>query len=204
MSTVASPYGFRPVKGINGTDPQTNVYAPLGYSIASGYGSDIFTGDPVSFTGTADAKGRPGLKLATLSDNPVNIVGIFAGVEYVDVNFQKPFFSQKWSASTAPIGEIQAWVYDHEDTIFAIQGNATCAATDVFNDADFATGTGNSLTYQSAYTIDTSSIGTGTALQIIGLDPQGTVAFDTYPDVLVLIREHQKRGNAAGGWPVVG
>lgn len=201
MTATNSPYGFRAVK-LHGTDPQQNVYAPIGYNILSTYNTSIFAGDPVKLSGTADTKGRPGIQLATLSDNPNNVVGTFAGVQYYDPTIQKTMFIQKWTAGQTYTGDCIAFVYDHEDTIFSVQGNATIAATDVGNDADWATGTGGSTTLQSGYTLDASSIGTGTGLQILGLDPAGSGSFDAFPNILVLFREHQKRGNAAGGWPV--
>ena len=80
MANTDAPTGFTP-RYLRGTDPQFNVYAPSGYSVASAYATDLFYGDPVKSSGTADAEGRPGVVRAAAGDT---VRGVFVGIEYTD------------------------------------------------------------------------------------------------------------------------
>ncbi len=76
MPNVDRPSGLIASRHTAGGTPQRFG----GYTIASALAENIYSGDPVDLTGT----GR-NIALATAGiDNP--IVGIFAGVKYVDEN----------------------------------------------------------------------------------------------------------------------
>lgn len=185
MANTNAAYGFRPVS-LHGTDPVFNVYAPDGYSIASGYGTSLFYGDPVKSSGTADTLGRPGIIIAPAGA----VAGVFGGVYYTDANGEVQF-SEMWPASTTATN-IKAIVYDHPETIFSIQADESLAATDVKNKTDFVSGTGNTLTKKSGYQLDSSQIGTDDALLILGLDNTWIPNdFGTNAKALVMFREHE-------------
>ena len=186
MANANSPFGFKAVS-LHGTDPQQNVFAPDGYSIASGYGTDIFFGDPVKSSGTADADGRPGIVIGT--NGPIR--GAFAGCFYTD-STGAPQYSMRWPASTVA-ADAKAMVYDHPETVFMIQASASVAATDVGNKADFVSGSGNTRTNVSGYQLDASTIGSQDCLLILGkgqMDSPNDFG-SAYVKLLVLIREHE-------------
>ncbi|MGZ8432779.1 MAG: hypothetical protein ACXWYM_00345 [Candidatus Binatia bacterium] len=186
MANTDAAYGFKP-RSLHGSDPALNTHAPRGYAIASGYGTSIFTGDPVKSTGTASADGRPDIEIA-----PAGAVrGVFAGCEYTNAAGEQ-VFSKYWPASTAATNII-AHVYDHPDTIFSIQADEDIVIGDIGNKVDFISGTGNTTTGQSAYELDSSNITTGDALLILGSDDMfvpNNLA-ENFTKVLVKFREHE-------------
>lgn len=191
MANTNTPYGFR-AKYLHGTDPQFNVFAPHGYSIASAYSTSLFRGDPVKGSGTGDASGRPGIIIQSTAGV---IRGAFAGVQYKDTATGQVFFTDKWTASTAAT-EIVANVFDHPHTIFSVQADGAVAITDIGQKADYVSGTGNALTHLSAYVLSSSSIATQDALLILGVDQseRNNVIPDSYTSLLCLIREHELAG----------
>lgn len=184
MANQDAAYGFRPVS-LHGTDPQFNVFAPQGYSIASAYGTTLNMGDPVKSSGTADAKGRPGIVIGT--NGP--ILGSFGGCEYTDSVTGERKFSKHWPAATVAT-DIVANVYDHPETLFSVQASGDVAATDISNKADFVSGTGaNGI---SGYELDSSTIGSQDCLRIQCLDASVPVNdFGANAKVLVKFKEHE-------------
>jgi len=184
MANTNSPFGFRPVK-LRGTDPQYNIFAPKGYSIASAYGTSIFSGDPVKSSGTASADGRPGIVIGT--NGPIR--GIFAGVTYTDANGDTQY-RPYWLAATVATNII-AHVYDDPQTVFSVQASGAFAVTDVGNKADFVSGSGSAATGISAYALDSTTIAAQDSLLILGADPVEGNEVGTYSKLHVLIREHE-------------
>lgn len=189
MANTDAAYGFTPRSQPGGGDPLINSRAPQGYSIASAYGTSLFRGDPVKSSGTADTVGRPGIVIA-----PAGAVrGVFQGCEYTNAQGER-VFSPYWPASTVAT-DIIAHVADDPDTIFSIQADEDVVAADVGQQGDFVSGTGDTSTGLSAYELDSSDIGTGDAVHILGLD--GTFAvndFGNYAKVLVQFNEHELGG----------
>lgn len=188
MANTNAAYGFRPaylLGGFSGSNP-INAAAPQGYSIASAYGTSIYSGDPVKLSGTADAKGRPGIVIGTNGPNR----GVFAGVRYTNAQGER-ITSPYWPASTVAT-DIEVMVYDHPHQVFSVQASAAIAATDIGQKADFVSGSGSAVSGQSGYQLDSTTIAAQDALLILGLD--GTLVvndFGTYAKALVLFREHE-------------
>ena len=113
MSSTSAPFGFRP------SFHNSGQMRPKAYTIASTYGHNIFSGDPVKLTdngviqlGTSDGT-RDG------TTDGVSLLGIFAGCQYLDSS-GKPVISPFWPASATGT-EIVAWVYDDPETLFDVQ-----------------------------------------------------------------------------------
>jgi len=195
MPNNDAAFGFRPVRQVGGGEAVRNAYSPKGYAIASGYGTALYRGAPVEMTGTSDAEGRPYIQISAV-DSSVKAVGVFDGWAGADAT-GRDSLRPVWAASTVSANAV-AYVYDHPDTIFAIQNDsvgATPAAADIGNQADFTptAGTGGSTsTGLSSVELDTSNIGTGAALQILCLD--GNSGFGDFAVYNVLINEHARRG----------
>jgi hypothetical protein len=187
MPNTNGPKGFTP-KYLRGTAPVTNVFAPIGYTIASGYGTSLFFGDPVKLSGTS-LLGRPDIVIQSTAGV---VRGIFGGCEYTNAQGER-IFSRYWPASTVATNII-AYVYDDPQTIFSIQADGAFAVTDVGQKVDYASGTGNTSTGNSGYVLTSSNIGTGDALLILGLDPTEGNEQGSLADVLVLLREHELVG----------
>lgn len=110
MANVDAPNGFTPASHMYG-----GVIRTKKLRIASGYGTDIFTGDVVTlssgYVNQAGATSTP--------------VGVFAGVQYTDTS-GAPQWSNYWPASTATLGsdDAVAYVYSDPGIIFEAQFTA--------------------------------------------------------------------------------
>lgn len=119
MSTVASPYGLRPINLIGGT-PFAGQTRHI--KIASGYDTNIFNGDVVAITA--------GLltKVTTLgtaaSPFPAGTVGVFLGATLSAYSNSAilGITSQYWPANTVD-ADATGFVVDDPNTCFMIQAN---------------------------------------------------------------------------------
>lgn len=222
MANPNAPFGLSPLL-MNGKEPPTNVYAPAGYCIASGYSTGIRYGDLVKLTGTsnlaADSRQymsgvRPTIAKSAAGDTHT---GVFAGVEYTDANGVRQF-SKFWTAS-ATGKDIVAYVYDHENTVFMAQYAGKKATTDnAFDVSDvgrsmlITIGTSSTQVSDSVVSAAASTAASDDLL-CLGLSNLASqvTSYDSgtsYPDkydyaiINVLIRTHRMRGNGVAGYPV--
>ncbi|MBX3504416.1 MAG: hypothetical protein KF895_02980 [Parvibaculum sp.] len=184
MANVNAPFGLRPHRHLGG-----GTIRPSGYTIADGYNTAIYTGDPVLSTGT----GR-NIAIGTAGGN---ILGVFAGCSYTDVTGAVQY-RRYWPASTAlKSGSLAtAWVYDDPNIEFIAQA-ASVVAADVGQLADLASGSGNAQTGTSGWTVGTHG-SSEEQVRIMGLADSGDLggnAYGAYAKVLVLIAEHELRAN---------
>lgn len=167
---VNAPNGLVPVNTGNGNtwNGQTTIYP-----IASGYGTNIFTGDPV----TLSTAGTVIVAVASQS-----VLGVFAGVEYVTNTNKYTVNFPYWPASqvTASGFPINARVIDDPRVRFTVQEASTAGASgtpltqaDVGNNANIVLSTGNtnsgiSRAFLSNQTVATTLLG---MVKIVGIDP---------------------------------
>jgi hypothetical protein len=136
------------------------------FPIATGYGYDIFSGDPVSLAGTITAEGTielstlDGTRTGTIAAMP--ILGIFAGCEYTD-STGKPVKSSYWPASTAQLTDTIAWalVYEGDQNEFEVLSNGAIPVTDIGTQADWVNG---ASPYGSTYTGRATAMISGTTV----------------------------------------
>ena len=171
MANANVAFGFKPV-GMHGSSPETQGTSQ--YFIASD-ASAIFQGSPVR----AELTGGT-IQIATASCNGVQLLGAFAGCEYVDATTGKLKFSNTWpgSGSANTDFDIKGFVYDDPNQRFIIcsDGTNTSRATakvDIFKTADLASGTsGSTTTGISSCAIDISTAedtDTSNAVMILGI-----------------------------------
>lgn len=123
MSAISAPFGFRP------SFHNSGQMRPKAYTITTGYGHNVFSGDPVKLTdnGVVQLGTSDGTRAGTTDG--VALLGIFAGCQYLDSS-GKPTISPYWPASTTAT-EIVAWVYDDPETLFDVQYDNPSAGTTV-------------------------------------------------------------------------
>jgi len=171
MANANVAFGLKPV-GKHGSSPSTQGTSQ--YFIASD-ASAIFQGSPVR----AELTGGT-IQIATASCNGVQLLGAFAGCEYVDATTGKLKFSNTWpgSGSANTDFDIKGFVYDDPNQRFIIcsDGTNTSRATakvDIFKTADLASGTsGSTTTGISSCAIDISTAedtDTSNAVMILGI-----------------------------------
>ena len=188
MSSTSAPFGFR------ASYHNSGQMRPKAYVIASAYAANIFSGDPVKLTdnGVIQLGTSDGTRSGTTDG--VSLLGIFAGVQYLDAS-GKPTISPFWPSGTTGT-EITAWVYDDPETLFDVQYNnpsvGTTVQTAVGEECDWtvaspggSTQTGLSNTYLTAIQA------TSGQFQITGFGYEINDSLtDAYVVVSVRINEH--------------
>ena len=171
MANANVAFGFKPV-GKHGSSPATQGTSQ--YFIASD-ASAIFQGSPVK----AELTGGT-IAIGSASGNGDQLLGVFAGCEYVDATTGKLKFSNTWpgSGSANTNFDIKGFVYDDPSQrfIIAADGGNTSRATakvDIFKTADIASGaSGNTTTGISSAVLDISSAedtDTSNCVMILGI-----------------------------------
>ncbi len=183
MANVDRPSGLIPTRHSAGGTPQRMG----GYTIASGLAEDIYSGDPVDLTGL----GR-NISLAVAAiDEP--IVGVFAGVKYVDANGEQQF-RPRWPTGTVAT-EIEALVYDDplQEFVAQVDDTAGLLEVDVGLLAALVAGAGNDFTGRSAWQIDQSTLAVTVTLQvrILGLARQLENEFGQFAKARCVIQRHR-------------
>lgn len=172
---VNAPNGLVPVNTGNGNtwNGQTTPY-PL----ASGYGTNIFTGDPVTLS-------TAGVVIVAVASQ--SVLGVFNGVEYITNTNKATIRFPYWPASqvTSSGNAITAFVIDDPNVRFTIQeATSTTGASgtpltqaSVGNNFNIVLSTGNTNSGQSRAYLDNSTAATTLLgmVKLVMLDPGTTL-----------------------------
>ena len=201
MANANVAFGFKPV-GMHGSSPATQGTSQ--YFIASD-ASAIFQGSPVK----AELTGGT-IQIGSATGNGDQLVGIFAGCEYVDATTGKLKFSNTWpgSGSANTNFDIKGFVYDNPSQRFIIASDGTntdraTAKADIFKTADIASGaSGNTTTGISSAVLDISTAentDTSNVVMILGIHEDVTNADHSAAGVsyIVKINNHALSGSDA-------
>ena len=190
MANANVAFGLKPV-GMHGSSPATQGTSQ--YFIASD-ASAIFQGSPVK----AELTGGT-IQIASASGNGDQLVGIFAGCEYVDATTGKLKFSNTWpgSGSANTNFDIKGFVYDNPAQRFIIASDGTntdraTAKADIFKTADLADGaSGNTTTGISTAKLDISTAedtDTSNVVMILGIHEDVTNADHSAAGVSYIVK----------------
>ena len=190
MANSNVAFGFKPV-GMHGSSPATQGTSQ--YFIASD-ASAIFQGSPVK----AELTGGT-IQIGSATGNGDQLVGIFAGCEYVDATTGKLKFSNTWpgSGSANTNFDIKGFVYDNPAQRFIIASDGTntdraTAKADIFKTADLADGaSGNTTTGISTAKLDISTAedtDTSNVVMILGIHEDVTNADHSAAGVSYIVK----------------
>ena len=190
MANANVAFGFKPV-GKHGSSPATQGTSQ--YFIASD-ASAIFQGSPVK----AELTGGT-IQIGSATGNGDQLVGIFAGCEYVDATTGKLKFSNTWpgSGSANTDFDIKGFVYDNPAQRFIIASDGTntdraTAKADIFKTADIASGaSGNTTTGISSAVLDISTAedtDTSNVVMILGIHEDVTNADHSAAGVSYIVK----------------
>ena len=190
MANANVSFGLKPV-GKHGSSPATQGTSQ--YFIASD-ASAIFQGSPVR----AELTGGT-IQIATATCDGVQLLGVFAGCEYVDATTGKLKFSNTWPGSGAANTnfDIKGFVYDDPAQRFIIASDGTntdraTAKADIFKTAEIEGGTGgNTTTGISTAQIDISTAedtDTSNPLMILGIHEDVTNADHSAAGVSYIVK----------------
>ena len=175
MANTDAPRGLWPVRHLSGGTIRVNTYP-----IATGYATNIFTGDVVKLVAGG------GIEVAAAGNR---FLGVFAGVNYTDANGKK-VFKKYWPASTTAT-DIEAHVWDDPNIIFGVQSAGSTVAADVGNLGDHVAGTGSTTTGMSAHELN-GSTGTGAAgFRVLGKVNEPDNAYGTNVNLEVQPYQHE-------------
>mgnify|MGYP000716283120 FL=1 len=190
MANANVAFGFKPV-GKHGSSPATQGTSQ--YFIASD-ASAIFQGSPVKAELTAGT-----IQIGSATGNGDQLLGVFAGCEYVDASTGKLRFNNTWpgSGSANTDFDIKGFVYDDPSQrfIIAADGGNTSRATakvDIFKTADIASGaSGNTTTGISSAVLDISTAedtDTSNCVMILGIHEDVSNADHTAAGVSYIVK----------------
>lgn len=157
MANIDAPFGLSPIGKIGGgTDPAMNSYTAF-----ANYADIISQGDVVKVD---EAEGDVQLfAAANGGTDATNAIGVFWGSSFTD-STGKPTFK-----NTRPASQLaEVFVYDDPYQMFEVQGDGASAQTDVTKHADISVVAGSTITGVSKSELDSSDIGTGNNLRIVG------------------------------------
>ena len=174
MANIDAPRGLVPLTSPNGT-----IKATL-YPITVAYGTALYRGDPVLMT-TAGT-----VEIATTT------VWLGVAIGFYDVDLSPLNY---YVATTAT--QCYALVADDHNQEFLIQEDsdgASLAITDLYGNGTITTGTGSTITGESAYELDSSSVDATAAnsLKVLRLHRVTGNAYGTHAKYVVQINNHQK------------
>ncbi len=179
MSTTSAPFGFRPVYHPSGLERAKK------YAITSAYATAMYKGQPVILATNGTV---------TVGTAAADLLGIFAGCEYVD-STGKPTVSTFWPASTTVLaGTVPtAWVYDDPELVYEVQSDGSIAQAAVGDQADVSN-VGNNSNSMSTATLSATLAGAAAQAQfrIVGFGQQvDNAPGDTYTIVQVKLARSQ-------------
>lgn len=189
MANVNRPNGLKPVSYLNGAP--YNGQARM-YSVASGNGTALYVGDPVTLSGTADATGLAGVSIgvagAAIIGVIVGIVVAKAGVSLVGTNLDLTVRSLPVSTAGYVL------VADDPNLLFEIQDGQTVATavTDIGRNTNFVIAAG-ATTHSDSGTVTAASLTDSTTanLKLMGfVQREDNVIESAYAKLLVKINNH--------------
>ena len=189
MANVDRPNGLLPVKNYNGAPYNAAI---VECSVAVGNDDELGIGTPVTLTGTGDAQGRPGVEECDPSSPAFGVITGFKITAPSGV-LEHPGYVPVSTAATV-------YVDVNKDTLYEINADddgGTIAVTDIGETADYIIGTFDTTTGNPNIELDTSSIGTGVGLLIMGFSQRAdNEVGSANAKILVKLNEHT---DVAGG-----
>ena len=184
MANADTPFGFRPVGGLD-SSPYNG--ATIECVILAADSTATFIGDAVKLSGTASADATaPAVVQAAAGDE------IFGVVVSFDASPETSLDDQYRKASTLR----RCKVVPALDNLFVIQADDGFAATNVGDTADIIINTaGSTVTGLSGMELDSGTWGTGAGLQVLGLSREPNNEVGTHANVIVRINESALRGD---------
>lgn len=193
MANPNSPFGFRYFGRAEGGSPTEGLTTR---SIASTYATAVYMGDPVLNLATG--------YISLPSVTTTQVTGILGNLSYLNSAVGRTVYGPYWPTdSTASNGT--AGIYDDPSALFLVQSNGSpIAFADIGANIGWASGSGSTTTGISAYAVDQTTIGTGSALpfRIVGLysqfAPPGTSGTDDASDYNICVVTFNAKTDKSG------
>lgn len=196
MANADTPFGFRPIANLTGS-PYTG--GTVKCAIVATDETATFIGDLVKLSGTAqtDTAGDGGTY-------PSVVQGAAADTAFFGVitSFEPDRTDLELNYRVADTLRYCHVVPATQGQLFVVQADGNVAITDFGNTADVVVGAGNTTTGRSGMELDSSDIGTGVNLHIVGYynAPDNDIVTGSGANSLVIVRinEHTFGGDGTG------
>ena len=170
MANTNAPFGLRRISAANKSIGELQTFY-----VPSSYGTALFQGDAIVLTTGADTTGEYATITRATAGSSNETLGALESI----VNNAPPGYQYR-PANT----EMLVCACTDPDIEYEIQADEDIVAADIGQLADFNFGTaGDVNTGLSGMTLDSSTIGSGTQLRILGLAPDSE--FGNYARVIV-------------------
>jgi len=193
MSTIATPYGSRPIGTIVGSPYQGKV---THYKIKNAYATDIFYGDIVKL---ADDNPNTTIQKDT-GTTACTPIGVFLGCAYTDPTTGQFTPNQYFPASTAA-DDIVAYVATDPFILMQMQSDEALTIDDLGKNCAVVQTAGSTAIGTSKNAVDGSTANTTNTLPLKIVDfvdgPDSAVG-DSYTDVLVMFNVGHQLLNTTG------
>jgi len=166
MANVNSPFGFTPIKSLDGSSWNGKTYMFL---VPSTDATDIFPGDLVDLAGSANSTVIDGFPIGTLPTVILATVGATHRILGAVVSIKKPVdmddnLTKRYRVKSTNTIVLVALA---NNTIFAAQNDGTSVYTSAGTNCNFSAGAGGStVTANSSHQIDTSEIANDATYQL--------------------------------------
>ena len=174
MANATADYGFVPVQSLLGEIRTVRC------SVAAGYGTALFVGDPVSLAGSGGSNGYPTITVAAADTSTVMVYGVIVGFEATGPDGLATQYSLASTAGTAIV------VPTLPGTIFRVNTSNTTGARldDIGLRFDHVATAGDTLVGKSNYALDmgddaTAGSATSNTWMLIGFDNRPDNEFST-------------------------
>lgn len=142
MSSVATPYGLKPVQMIGGAPYNGGVIRE--YKVAANNSAAIFNGDLVQLSSagqpSAVSSTPTAIKIpATSADATAGIVGVMVGARYINPSTKQPIWTNYLAANTITGGATDVWIQVMDDPRAVLQVKGS-AALGTFNSGTSGSG----------------------------------------------------------------
>lgn len=179
MSTVASPYGLKPIALIGGQAFNGGTIKQIPMTVNSAVA--IGAGDIIQI-GAASA-GQPQAMAATPTTSTAGVIGVCVGVSYVDPTLKYQLFAQNLPANAITNGytNVMIHVNDDPDQLYQLQSVGSVAATVLGKFCaveNFGVGSYGSSTVRGSTPANTATLG----FRIVGF---ASTPGDAYTDLIV-------------------
>lgn len=158
MSSVAAPFGLRPLYHLSGELRNSAYRGTLVISAAQ----TLYEGTPVVYTPSTKTFAQVDANSSPLTATSV-VLGAFMGIEYDDVNKRRVFSNFIAGSTTiSTTSNVVVYIADDPNIVFAVQSSGSLAETSrglQFNLTNLTAG--STVTGLSACTLASSAVSTG-------------------------------------------
>lgn len=162
MANPNTPYGLRPYAYMSGAPYNGAVRT---YAVPSGNGTALYFGDPVNLiTNSSDGNGVQNVVIATAGDSN-QVLGAFVGISN-NAGLTTITLLQSQTPYLAASQAAYVYVTDDPFLLYAIQENGAMVSGASGRNANLVSGAGSTVTSQSGWQLNSSTLNTSSARQL--------------------------------------